>query len=227
MEINTSNFAQNFAGKCKIPLLLPLDFPSGEEKVFPPECCCTLIRNLTEANRIPQATGLVQALAYDHNATPIPDLCSSLANKCRDLGLKPALFGLMIESLTRVGRIEEEGSQAFGLMIKYGMTPTNLVSWNELLHTLDRLHCTALVWNLFTHMIVANIFTFNIVLHALCKEGKLEKALDLVTEMEVKGCGPNVVSYNTLIWGFCTHGHVEFGMKLIEQMLDKDHYDLS
>ena len=95
-------------------------------------------------------------------------------------------------------------------MIKYGMAPTSLGSWNDLLHALDRLNCTALVWNLFTQMTIANSFTFNIVLHALCKEGKLEKALDLATEMEAKGCGPNVVSYNTLIWGFFTHGHLEF-----------------
>jgi hypothetical protein len=126
-----------------------------EKKAFQPispECYCILIRNLTEANRLPQATGLVQALAHDHNATPIPNLCRSFTQICWDLGSKPALFGLLIESLTRVGRIQEEGSHGFGLMIKYGMTPTSLGSWNDLLHALDRLHCTALVWNLFTHI---------------------------------------------------------------------------
>lgn len=186
-----------------------------------PECYCILIRNLIEANRLPQATGFVQALAYDHNRSPVPDLCRSFAQSCRDLGSKRALFGLLIESLTRVGRIQEEGSHGFGLMVKFGMIPTSLRSWNDLLYALDRLHCTALVWHLFTHMTTVNSFTFNIVLHALCKEGKLQKALDLINEMEAKRCGPNVVSYNTLIWGFCTHGKVEYGMKLTAQMVDK------
>ena len=196
----------------------------GREKAFwpiSPHFYCILIRNLIEENRLLQETGLVQALAYDHSATPIPDLCRSFVQGCRDLDSKPTLIGLLIEWLTRVGRIQGEESHGFGLMIKYGMAPTSLGSWNDLLHALDRLNCTALVWNLFTQMTIANSFTFNIVLHALCKEGKLEKALDLATEMEAKGYGPNVVSYNMLIWGFFTHGHVEFGMKLIEKMPDK------
>ena len=109
-----------------------LKWAEGEEKKafwpISPHFYCILIRNLTEANRLPQATGLVQALAYDNSATPIPDLCRSFVQGCGDLDSKPALFGLLIESLMIFGRIQGEESHGFGLMIKYGMAPTSLGS---------------------------------------------------------------------------------------------------
>ena len=58
-----------------------LKWEEGEEKKdfwpISPHFYCILIRNLTEANRLLQTTGLMKALAYDHSATPILDLCRS------------------------------------------------------------------------------------------------------------------------------------------------------
>ncbi|KAE8682700.1 G-type lectin S-receptor-like serine/threonine-protein kinase RKS1-like [Hibiscus syriacus] len=54
-----------------------------------------------------------------------------------------------------------------------------------------------------------DVFTFNILIHGLCKQGCLCSALDLVNEMERKGCKPNVITYSILIDGLCKEGRVE------------------
>ncbi|XP_006417529.2 pentatricopeptide repeat-containing protein At1g09820 [Eutrema salsugineum] len=53
-----------------------------------------------------------------------------------------------------------------------------------------------------------NLFTFNIVINALCKTGKMNKAKDVMEDMKVYGFSPNVVSYNTIIDGYCKLGGI-------------------
>lgn len=50
--------------------------------------------------------------------------------------------------------------------------------------------------------ISSNVFTFNMVVAAYCKLGKLEKAVAVFKEMESLGFNPTVASYNTLIGGY-------------------------
>ncbi|KAK1405009.1 hypothetical protein POM88_004614 [Heracleum sosnowskyi] len=47
--------------------------------------------------------------------------------------------------------------------------------------------------------ISSNVYTFNMVVAAYCKLGKLENAVSVFKEMESLGFNPTVASYNTLI----------------------------
>ncbi|AES75522.2 pentatricopeptide (PPR) repeat protein [Medicago truncatula] len=88
-------------------------------------------------------------------------------------------------------------------------------------------------FSLFHEMVLKNInpnvYTFNILVDALCKDGKIkeaknviikmvDEALNLFTEMH---CKPNTVSYNTLIDGFCKSGRLSHAWKLLDQMRDR------
>ncbi|CAN1129284.1 Pentatricopeptide repeat-containing protein At4g26680, mitochondrial [Linum perenne] len=56
------------------------------------------------------------------------------------------------------------------------------------------------------------------VMSALRKSGRLDKAVELFAEMENGGVGPNVASYNVLIAGYCKKGLLSSSMKLKSSM---------
>ncbi|CAN1280224.1 Pentatricopeptide repeat-containing protein At4g26680, mitochondrial [Linum perenne] len=63
-----------------------------------------------------------------------------------------------------------------------------------------------------------NVYTLNMVMSALRKSGRLDKAVELFAEMENGGVGPNVASYNVLIAGYCKKGLLSSSMKLKSSM---------
>ncbi|KAH0784562.1 hypothetical protein KY290_004160 [Solanum tuberosum] len=104
-------------------------------------------------------------------------------------------------------------------MRNYNLVP-DLPSWNRLLHHFNSAGLVDQVIILYSDMlacgVASNVVTRNIVVHSLCKVGKLEKALELLRENE-----SDTVTYNTLIWGFCRIGFVEMGFGLVSDMLKK------
>ncbi|TXG65332.1 hypothetical protein EZV62_006607 [Acer yangbiense] len=51
-----------------------------------------------------------------------------------------------------------------------------------------------------------NLVSFNIVIHGLCKVGKLNEASDVIEDMKSVGVLPDAITYNTLIDGYCKKG---------------------
>ncbi|KAJ0013389.1 hypothetical protein Pint_21886 [Pistacia integerrima] len=63
-----------------------------------------------------------------------------------------------------------------------------------------------------------NIYTCSILLNALCKEGKVEKAEEILeTEME-NGFVPNEVVFTTIVNGYCQRGDMNRAILTIERM---------
>ncbi|XLT59889.1 hypothetical protein HN873_052493, partial [Arachis hypogaea] len=52
----------------------------------------------------------------------------------------------------------------------------------------------------------AYIYTYNILIHGLCKSGRLKNAKEIFQDLSIKGCSPNVRTYNIMIHGFCKEG---------------------
>lgn len=50
------------------------------------------------------------------------------------------------------------------------------------------------------------------------KEGKVQEAMNLLSEMQEKGCGPNDVTYNVLINGLSEKGELDKAQELIKEM---------
>ncbi|KAK2985892.1 hypothetical protein RJ640_008716 [Escallonia rubra] len=66
---------------------------------------------------------------------------------------------------------------------------------------------TDMAWKVYKSMIKAgvdpNIYVFNVLIHACCKSGDVEKAEELLGEMELKGIFPDLFTYNMLISLYC------------------------
>ena len=66
-----------------------------------------------------------------------------------------------------------------------------------------------------------DVFTCNILLHGLCREGMLENALKLFNTWISKGKTIDTVTYNTLISSLCKDGRFEDAFDLLEGMEEK------
>ncbi|KAG8475828.1 hypothetical protein CXB51_032773 [Gossypium anomalum] len=56
----------------------------------------------------------------------------------------------------------------------------------------------------------------------VCKNGLLKEALDLLSEMKVKGIKPNIITYSCLIHGMCDSGQQEEATRLLNEMVDNN-----
>ncbi|CAN1246571.1 Pentatricopeptide repeat-containing protein At4g26680, mitochondrial [Linum grandiflorum] len=109
-------------------------------------------------------------------------------------------------------------------MKEYGFLPT-VESCNAYLSSLLDMDRFDIVFVFYGEMrrcrISPNVYTLNMVMSALCKAGRLEKAVELFREMEngvIGGVSPNVASYNVVIAGYCRKGLLSSAMKLKSSM---------
>ncbi|RAL50444.1 hypothetical protein DM860_016911 [Cuscuta australis] len=66
---------------------------------------------------------------------------------------------------------------------------------------------------------VPDRFTYNILIHGVCKAGLMEEAIRLVKQMEEGSrYSPNVFTYTSLVDGFCNAGRVKDAFQMIETM---------
>ncbi|KAJ8618615.1 hypothetical protein MRB53_014801 [Persea americana] len=89
----------------------------------------------------------------------------------------------------------------------------HLHACSALLSALAKARLTAMAWKIYNEMlrigVVANTYIFNVMIHACYKSGDVEKAEELLKEMESKGISPDLFTYNTLISLFCKKEKVE------------------
>ncbi|XP_016477446.1 pentatricopeptide repeat-containing protein At2g15980-like [Nicotiana tabacum] len=69
--------------------------------------------------------------------------------------------------------------------------------------------------------VIANAYTFNILMVAFHREGVVEKVEEVWKEMMEKNCAPNTYSYSVLMAAYCEDGRIENAMKVWEEMGDK------
>lgn len=58
--------------------------------------------------------------------------------------------------------------------------------------------------------------TFTVMVDAICKEGNVEEALDMVQMMIREGIMPDVVTYSALIDGYCLQSGLKEAKKVFE-----------
>ena len=68
--------------------------------------------------------------------------------------------------------------------------------------------------------VAPNVYTYNILVRALCGRGHRKEALSILRDMRGAGCGPNVVTYNTLVAAFFRAGEVDGAERLVGMMLE-------
>ena len=104
-------------------------------------------------------------------------------------------------------------------MRKHGLNP-NLMLWNQIPFKFNSAGLVPQLWTAYSETLlckrIPNLFTYNVLIHAFCKMGRLEMGLDLLRTSEI-----DTISYNTLIWGSCNEGMVELAVGFLSKMVKK------
>jgi pentatricopeptide repeat protein len=67
----------------------------------------------------------------------------------------------------------------------------------------------------------ANVITYNSLLHALCKNRHVDKAISLVKKIKEQGVQPDMYTYNILIDGLCKEGRLKDAQVIFQDLLIK------
>ena len=99
---------------------------------------------------------------------------------------------------------------------------SSLISFNTLIHVVQKFDQVPLVWNIYEHMIqkrtYPNEVTIQTITIALCKEGNLQKYVEILDQIHGKRCSPSVVVNTSLILRIL-EGRIEDCMVLLKRML--------
>ncbi|URE03795.1 hypothetical protein MUK42_21088 [Musa troglodytarum] len=134
----------------------------------------------------------------------------------------PAVFGMLVKVYTKLGRTSD-ALETCRRAIELGLAP-DAEAFNCLLNSLAKSRSLDLCWDLFGEMrrigVPLNSYTFNILIHALCRGSSKEdiRAEEFLEEMESEGFDPDVITYNTLMDGYCRRGMLEDAFHLYRIM---------
>jgi len=66
--------------------------------------------------------------------------------------------------------------------------------------------------------IACNTISYNTMIDANCRTGRMERAVQLFADLEASG-SPDVVTYSTMVKGYCMSGDIDQGFKVLRKML--------
>ncbi|KAK6922089.1 Pentatricopeptide repeat [Dillenia turbinata] len=139
----------------------------------------------------------------------------------KDWGSNSMVFDIFFQVLVEIGMLSE-ARKVIDKMLNYGLVisvDSRNLYLSHLSNDVDGLKCALGVFVEFLKLGVHwNTMSHNIVIHVLCRLGKVREAHSLMVMMEIRGCMPDVVSYSTIIDGYCHGNELQIVMRLIEEM---------
>ncbi|KAJ0079402.1 hypothetical protein Patl1_23164 [Pistacia atlantica] len=216
------------------------DFPS----------CISLIRGLVKVDRIDKASKVLEIMVMSGGIPDTITYNMLIGGLCRRGHIKSAIsvldemslsgcapnvisYNTILRSMFDNGKFE----QAIGFW--KGAAEKGMSSVFDYLHCSHRVSLQALwssthgkyediavvICNVFSHGLEPNAVTYNTLLHslgsrALCKEGMVDEALQLLHLLNGSYCSPGLITYYTVINGLAKKGSMEKAMGLYGQMME-------
>ncbi|KAJ0485937.1 putative tetratricopeptide-like helical domain superfamily [Helianthus annuus] len=184
-----------------------------------------VIHILVKAKLIKDASALIESVltrsVTDNGVLP---LVHSFMNSYEVTGSSPFVFDVLVQICSKLRMIDEAidvcvcvGEHGFRL---------NVISYNTLLHVIQKSDKTELVWRVYEHMIENRTYpnekSVEIMVDALCKEGKLKKFVDMIDRIDRKRCSPKVIVNTCLVFRMIDEGRIKDGLLLLKRMLIKN-----
>ncbi|PON58019.1 Tetratricopeptide-like helical domain containing protein [Parasponia andersonii] len=168
------------------------------------QCSWTMIHILTKHRHFRPAQQLLEKISQ-RDFLPSPSVLSALVTIHDDPDANSHVLSWLVIVYVNLKMIQE-AIQVFNHMRLHRFKP-HLPACTVLLNSLVKDRLTDLAWKLYKKMVrvgvVPNIHIYNVLIHACCNSGDVEKAEGLVSQMELKYIFPDLVTYNTLIALYC------------------------
>jgi len=143
----------------------------------------------------------------------------------RQRGVKPTsiTLGCMVDALVK----NDQADAAFDLVQEVKHDPVcrdtlNTVIYSTILKGFTLARLPERVDQVYQEMrglgIACNTISFNTMIDANCRTGRMERAEQLFADLETTG-SPDVVTYSTMVKGYCMSGDIDQGFKVLRKML--------
>ncbi|CAM8907128.1 unnamed protein product [Rhodiola kirilowii] len=150
-----------------------------------------------------------------------------LEMKKKEISPDVITYTIVIAGLCRAGKWEEAQAM-FHEMLDQGLSP-NIVTYGVLLKGLCSSGNSRIALNLHeqiadgTHdlsgVLQLDSICYNTLIDGLCKDGLIDRAMELFLEMKKKEISPDVITYNIVIGGLCRAGKWEEAQAMYGEML--------
>lgn len=192
----------------------------GEKSVLHSlEISCSVIHVLVNSRRYDDALSLMGNLMTVNGLSPL-EVLEALNNSYGICESSPAVFDALVRACTQIGATVGAYEVIKKLQIE-GCWVT-IHAWNNFLSHLIRVNEIHRFWMVYREMVsygyMENVNTFNLVVHALCKDCKLQEALSVFYRILKSGIWPNVVTFNMMVDGACKMGDMDLALKLVRKM---------
>lgn len=148
----------------------------------------------------------------------------SLLSSYRITASTPFVFDLLVQAYAKL-RMFEISFDVCRYLEEHGFS-LSLVSYNTLIHVVQKSDKVPLVWKIYEHMLqkrtYPNEVTIRTMISALCKEGQLQKYVEILDQVHGKRCYPSVIVNTTLVLRILEERRIEDGMVLLKRMLQKN-----
>ncbi|KAK7304692.1 hypothetical protein VNO77_42578 [Canavalia gladiata] len=195
---------------------------------------CITIHVLLGARLVTDAKALLESLSNRHSEpSAVRAVVDSLLDMCHIVvsGSRPLAVNLLVQAYAKA-RMTDVAFDVCRYAEERGFSVT-VVSFNTLLHVVQRSEKCGLVWEIYEYMIrrriYPNIVSFRIMIDALCKEGELQKNVDTLDRIMGKrgSHSPSTIVNCSSVLRILEKGHVEEGEEdtvvvLLKRLLQKN-----
>ncbi|XP_010528543.1 PREDICTED: pentatricopeptide repeat-containing protein At1g66345, mitochondrial [Tarenaya hassleriana] len=136
----------------------------------------------------------------------------------------PLVFDLLVQGYAKLRFLD----LGFDVCLKLGDHGFSLsvITFNTLIHFSLKSDRNDLVWRMYERAIEKRTYpnetTTQIMINALCKEGKLKETVDTLDRIQGKRCSPPVIVNTSLILRVLEEGRIEQCMSLLKRLLQKN-----
>lgn len=163
-----------------------------------------MVHVLVNARRFEDTLSIMRTL-MEKKGTSTMELMEALVNSFEISNSSLVVLDTLVRLCTPIRATED-----IYIVIKKLRMKEYLISihhWNNFLNHLLKLNKCRRFWEMYKEMhsigYVENLYTCNLVIHALCKECKLRESITVFYRMLKTRISPTVVTFNMLINGSC------------------------
>lgn len=191
-------------------------------------CHCLIIHILVKGGLIKDAKAMFESVlakdSVDGNP-PVFAVLDSLIESYGSVDSVPLVFDLFVQTCAKL-RIVDDIVDVCEFLYDNGYVLT-VISFNTLLHVLQKSENVDLVWCVYELMIrrreCPSEVTMRIMVSALCKEGKLERFLRIVDRMHGRRCSnPRLIVNTCLVYEMIEKDRIGDGLVLLKYMVQKN-----
>ncbi|KAF9672066.1 hypothetical protein SADUNF_Sadunf11G0001900 [Salix dunnii] len=183
------------------------------------ESSCSVIHVLVNSRRYDDALSLMGNLMTVNGLSPL-EVLEALNNSYGICESSPAVFDALVRACTQTGATVGAYEVIMKLQIE-GCWVT-IHAWNNFLSHLIKVNEIHRFWMVYKKMVsygyMENVNTFNLVVHALCRDCKLQEAMSVFYRILKSGIWPNAVTFNMMVDGACKMGDMDLALMLVRKM---------